>query len=116
IQLHLVLPGARDLAAGRGRVQLRHPRRRAGTAVAVAARGGLTGRRPGGAIHLTAASAGTPQTGPQRGNPMNTTTRLMLLACLSLPVLAACQDEGAAEQEQETGIGRPTCRDRTQIP
>lgn len=38
---------------------------------------------------------------------MNTTTRLMLLACLSLPVLAACQDDGAAGQEQETAEQAP---------
>lgn len=35
-------------------------------------------------------------------NHMNTTTRLMLLACLSLPLLAACQDDGAAVEEQAT--------------
>ena len=33
---------------------------------------------------------------------MNTTARLMLLACLSLPLLAACQDDGAAADAPAT--------------
>lgn len=33
---------------------------------------------------------------------MNTTARLMLLACLSLPVLAACQNDAADQQGPET--------------
>ena len=32
----------------------------------------------------------------QKGTPMKTTTRLLLIACLSLPVLAACQKEEAS--------------------
>ena len=38
---------------------------------------------------------------------MNTTARLMLLACLSLPFLAACQDDAANQQEQNAAEQAP---------
>ncbi|GAA5077135.1 hypothetical protein GCM10025759_22740 [Lysobacter panacisoli] len=47
-----------------------------------------------------------------KGNPMKTTTRLMLIACLSLPVLAACskQDDKTAAVAQAP-LAAPTTND-----
>ena len=45
------------------------------------------------------------------GNPMKTTTRLLLIACLALPFLAACKKEEAPKVEVAAALTAPTTTD-----
>lgn len=45
------------------------------------------------------------------GNPMKTTTRLLLIACLVLPLLAACKKEEAPKVEVAAALTAPTTTD-----
>ena len=49
----------------------------------------------------------------QMGNPMKTTTRLLLIACLALPMLAACKKEEAPKAAVVAALSAPTSTDET---
>ena len=50
----------------------------------------------------------------QMGNPMKITTRLLLIACLALPLLTACKQEEAPKAEVAAALSAPTSTDENE--